>query len=165
MIVEIKTIRTKTFTARIIHFGMFLWAIFNGLKLKQCYNHCEVKFGELTSGAIAQGIKTRKWQTYVDEHKGKYFKTHTYNFTFSDEEWRKAQEYLNRAENTPYEFENFWYHAVKIFTGKWKGSTKPTELYCYEHGIRVLNCKNNIDLNTNLNPYEAEIVFGLLCDL
>ncbi len=155
MKVYIRIIRTKNFSARLIHVGMWLYAVLRGLKPhKISYNHCEVGYEDLTSGAIVEGVKTRKWEDYIDSFKEKYFKYLEYEFDFSDVEWLRAKYYLDKIENQPYEFENFWYHTIKIFTGKWKGSTKPTQIYCYEHGIRVLNCKEGIKLDTNMNPYE-----------
>jgi hypothetical protein len=64
---------------------------------------------------------------------------------------------LDKAENTPYEFENFWWHLVKIITGKWVGSKTTKQTYCYEHGIRFLNATGKYTINPFLNPYEFKV--------
>jgi hypothetical protein len=57
MKIAITIIRTENFTAKAIHLGMWLWAKFRGLPVQKCFNHCEVRYAELTSGAIAKGVQ------------------------------------------------------------------------------------------------------------
>lgn len=154
---SITIIRTKNITARLIHLGMWLWAVLRFKKPTKSYNHCEVRYGEMTSGAIADGVKTRPWAYYLFEHRKKYFDWIDYELNLTEEEWKRGKEYLDKVEGTPYEFENFWFHAIYIFTGKWLGSTTNKKLYCYEHGIRFINAAKGLNLDTNMNPYQFRI--------
>lgn len=156
MKISISIIRTKNFTAKAIHLGMWLWAKLRGLPVIKCHNHCQVRFGEFTSGAIAKGVKTMFWLDYVESHDGKYFEWIDYWIDTTPEQWTAIKAYLKEAENTPYEFENFWYHLVKIITGKWKGSKTTRQTYCYEHGLRVLKLMG-YDVDIFMNPYEFRV--------
>ncbi len=156
--VYIRLIRSHNFTARLIHLGMWLWAVLRFKKIRRTYNHCEVGYDNLSSGAIAKGVKTRDWNVVLKEHK--WMEWMEYKIELTQDEWIKGYSYLVDVEDTKYEFENFWWHLVKIITGKWKGSTKAKELYCYEHGIRFLNATGKYKLNNYMNPYE----FKLWCD-
>jgi hypothetical protein len=151
---SITIIRTKNISAIAIHIGMWLWAVLRGLKTRKCYNHVEIRFGDETSGAISEGVKTRLWIDYLRKFNGKYFKYLDYNLELSDEEYEKGLNYLKNAEETPYEFENFWWHLVKIIFGKWYGSKTSRKTYCYEHAIRFLNSTGKYNIDPFLNPYE-----------
>ena len=59
MIIYATTIRSFNFTAKMIHFGMWLWAILRNIKPQKCRNHAEIRYDFYTSGAIAEGVKTR----------------------------------------------------------------------------------------------------------
>lgn len=155
MFVSVTIIRTYNFTAKMIHLGMWLWCVFRALKPKKTFNHCEVRYGELTSGAIAEGVKTRPWAYYV--HGIKKMQWENYCLELTEEQLRKGLAYLETAEGSPYEFENFWWHLVKIITGKWKGSKTTRQTYCYEHGIRFLNATGKYDLDPFMNPYEFNV--------
>ena len=133
---------------------MWLYAVLRFKKPEKCYNHFEVGFGEMTSGAIKEGIQVRKWDDYVKEHKGKFFKYVEYELNLNEEEKKKGLEYLKETEGTPYEFANFIWHFLKIITGKWEGNETDRKLFCYEHGIRFLNATGKYDLNPYLNPYQ-----------
>ena len=156
--IAISIIRTHNLTALLIHLGMFLHAVLRFRKPKRSYNHSEVRFGELTSGAIAEGVKTRSWPHYVAEHYGKYFRHYDYILELTDEEWGNGYEYLKQAEGTKYEYANFLYHAIKIFTGKWMGSKTTRQSYCLEHAIRFMNATGKYNLNVFMNPYEFEML-------
>jgi len=154
MKISITIVRTYNFTAEAIHLGMWLWCVLRFKKPRKSYNHCEVRHGKLTSGAIAKGVVTRLWDSYIHNKKIKWI---DYELDLTEREWMKGQDYLIRARGTKYEFENFWHHTLKIFSGKWKGSNRATRLYCYEHGIRFLNATGKYNLDTNMNPYQFKI--------
>lgn len=155
---QIVLVRSYNITARVIHLGMFLWYVIRFKKPKFCYNHLEVKYGDMTSGAISEGVKSRNFSQYLKDL-GKY-KLKIYNVYLTDRQYNKAMEYLKEAEDTEYEFENFFWHALKIFTDKWYGSKDTSELYCYEHGIECLNATGKYKINPYLNPVEAEKLFN-----
>jgi hypothetical protein len=150
-------IRTRNFSGLLIHFGMFLYPLLRGKKPKVSYNHSEVRFGPYTSGAISKGVKTRLWSEYVASFKGKYFKNYDYPIELSQEQWDAGYQYLKEAEGTKYEYANFLYHAIKIFTGKWAGSKTTRQSYCLEHLIRFLNATGKYDLDVFMNPYQFEV--------
>lgn len=154
--IALSLVRTHKITALIIHLGMFLYAILRFLKPKRSWNHDEIRFGELTSGAIAEGVKTRSWPYYVAEHHGKYFRHYDYLLELTDEEWAKGYEYLKQAEGTKYEYANFLYHAIKIFTGVWAGSRSTRQAFCLEHAIRFINATGKYKINPYISPYEFE---------
>lgn len=152
--IAVTIVRSYNISARIIQFGMWVWAKLRKLPTYKTYNHCEIRYSNLTSGAIASGVKTRVWLDYVKEHKKEWI---SYELNLTPQEIADGIKYLYKSENTPYEFENFWYHAIKIFTGKWEGSKKATELYCYEHAIRFMNATKKYNLPISMNPYEFKI--------
>jgi len=154
MTIYIRLIRTHNFSARLIHIGMWLWAVIRLRKPQLTYNHCEVGSADVTSGAIAEGVKTRMWVAYVAEHKGKYFKFIEYRVKLKPHEWNRGRYYLAKAEGTKYEYSNFIWHTIKIVIGKWIGNRTDKKLFCYEHGIRFLNATGRYNLNPYLNPYE-----------
>ena len=163
--IKIVVIRSFNFTAKAIHLGMWLWAKFRGIPVQKCYNHTEIVWLDnvtntwMTSGAIAEGIKTRQWEPYINHFKKVEWIEYPVELTAA--QWRDTERYLLTAENTPYEFENFWWHLIKIITGKWKGSTTTRQSYCYEHTLRALKASrkfykwfNNKTLDLFMNPYE-----------
>lgn len=154
--IAISLVRSKGVTALIIHFGMFLYAILRLLKPKRVFNHDEIRFGEYTSGAIGNGITTRKWQDYVDSFEGKYFKHYDYQLHLTDEEWAKGYAYLRRMEGIGYEYANFFYHAIKIFTGIWAGSRSTRQAFCLEHAIRFINATEKYYCDPFSSPYKFE---------
>lgn len=144
-------IRSYNFTAKVIHLGMWLWRVTRGLPKQTCYNHAELGYDDMTSGAISEGVKTRKWRKYIDSFKRvEYIR---YKVLISDERWDEVKSYLDKAEGTPYEFENFYWHLIKIITGKWKGSKTTRQTYCYEHVLRVLKIAG-YEVDVFWNPYE-----------
>jgi len=155
--ISITTIRTKNWSARLIHIGMWLWFKLRGLPTQTCYNHVEVRFGNMTSGAIDSGVKTRKWEDYVKSKSGKYFQYKNYQLNLTSEQLKNGINYLQNSENISYEFENFFWHLIKIITGKWLGDKTSKKTYCYEHAIRFMNSTGKYDLNVFMNPYEFEV--------
>lgn len=156
--VEVVIVRTHNFSAKLIHIGMFLWYILRFKKPTYCYNHCELKYGDLTSGALAKGVISRNFDEYVSglkKHKLKF-----YQIELTDEEYDNGMIYLKQAEGVKYEFANFLWHTVKIFTDRWYGSKSASELYCYEHVIRFLNATGKYKINPFLNPVEYEKLFN-----
>ncbi len=160
MIVYIIMFRSRTVLGRLVQFSMWLWCILRGIKVEKFYNHCEIEYLDLCSGAIETGLKTRYFQQVItNEYKGKveYIKYPVYLDKF---EWQKGKMYLDWAENTPYEYSNFWFNIVKIFTGKWSGNTDGKKLYCVEHVINFLNVTGRYGkLDKYLNTYEAKKLF------
>ena len=157
MIVKIRIIRTHNFSARLIHVGMWLWAILRFKKPQITYNHCEIYYDGKSSGAIAEGVKTRDWEEVLNEHKGKYFSYIQYKLKLKPYEWDRAKEYLNKVEGTKYEYSNFIWHTVKIVLWKWVGNKTDKKLFCYEHCIRFLNATTKYNINPYLNPYEFRL--------
>lgn len=163
--IKVVVIRSFNFTAKAIHLGMWLWAKFRGIPVQKCYNHTEIVWLDnatntwMTSGAIAEGVKIRPWEPYINHFKK--VEWIEYPVELTDAQYRGMMRYMLRAENTLYEFENFWWHLIKIITGKWKGSTTSRQSYCYEHTLRVLKASrkftkwfSNNTLNLYMNPYE-----------
>lgn len=136
---------------------MWIYAALRGKKITKSFNHSEVRFGGLTSGAIDKGVVTRDWRSYLSSFVGKSIEWIDYQLILNDEEWETAYAYLKRVEGTKYEYSNFWNHAIYIFTGKWKGRTTDKKLYCYEHIIRFLNATGKYYLDPVTNPYEFKV--------
>ena len=152
MTIYIRLIRTHNFSARLIHVGMWLWAVLRFKKPVRTYNHCEIGYSEHTSGAIAGGVKTRLWKDYVKEHERRYFDFVQYRIVLKPHEWDRGRYYLAKAEGTKYEYSNFLWHLVKIVTGAWKGDRSAKKLFCYEHCIRFLNATGRYHIDPYLNP-------------
>lgn len=161
--VEILILRTQGIVPWIIHFGMRIFLRKNDLQSDWIPNHAEVKVGNTVSGAVAKGVKSRSYDSaYKKWHKPEI---KAFPITLDEEQYRKGIEYLILAENTPYEFENFWYHARKVLWGGWKGSTTARELYCIEHAIRFLNATGVYGfINPYLNPVEFYLELKRLND-
>ena len=159
MIAYVVLFRSYTILGRLVQFSMWLYCILRGLKVEKFYNHCEIEYLDLCSGAIETGVKTRYFREVINkEYKGKveYIK---YPIYLDKYEWIKAKIYLDKAENTPYEYSNFWFNIVKIFTGKWNGNRNRKKLYCVEHAINFLNATGRYRLEQYLNTYEAKKLF------
>ena len=146
----IRLIRTYNAIGLAIHVAMWIWCVIRGVKTAKVYNHLEIGFGELTSGAMREGVRTTKWEEYRNS---KRMDVIEYPLTITPDQELKGMHYINNAEHTPYEFENFWWHLVKIVTGKWKGSKTSRQTYCYEHGGRFLQ-KIGYKLDIYMNPVE-----------
>lgn len=161
----ISTVRTKNFTARIIHFGMFLWAILRRLKIKRINNHAEFRWGfdktlegGWTFGAIAEGGTKRLWYDYVISYHKKYFSHTDFLIEVSPETYRAMMEKIVEMIGKPYEKENFWFHLLKILFGKWRGSNSIEEVYCYEVVGELLRCdKRYRGIDVHMNPYEWDL--------
>ncbi len=154
MKISLTTITTHNLSARLIHLGMWIYAKLRNKPTRHIDNHFEIRIGEDTWGAISEGVTKRHWQKYVNEHKGKYFTYTNRWFDLTDEELQRGLKFLESQEGTPYEFENFWWFTVYIFTGKWKGSTSFNKIYCYELGIAFINAAKGWNLNEQMSPYE-----------
>ncbi len=156
MLGSITIIRSYNFTAKAIHFGMWLWAILRNSKPAKCYNHCEFRWDNMTSGAISEGVKNREWLPYW-----KHFKKAEkidYWINFTNEEWDRVIKYVRESKDTPYEFVMFWHHFLYILTNEWKGDNTDKKLFCLEYVIRILNVSCKFDyINPYMNPYEFKI--------
>lgn len=151
----ITLVRSHNFSAKLIHIGMFLWCILRLKKPVKTFNHIEIRCGEYTSGAVPEGVKTRKWEPYISRIKNVEWIDYELNIT--DSELKHGQMFLKMSEGIPYEFENFIWHLIKIITGVWVGSKSNNHTYCYEHVIRFLNYTFDLKLDPFLNPYEFKV--------
>lgn len=153
MQVTIRLIRTTNFSARLIHLGMWLWAVLRFKKPKKIYNHFEIGYdGLMSSGAVADGVENRLFADYLKEHDVEDYVE--YPISLSDDKYKVALEYIRRSEGIKYEYSNFLWHTVKIFTGLWLGNKTNRKLFCYEYGIRFLNYVKSYGLDPYMNPYE-----------
>lgn len=163
-------IRTHNLSARLIHLGMFLWAILRFKKPKYIYNHVEIVYRDkkgnlMTVGAVSPTVRIMKWEDYVEEHEGRFFKYKAYEifpqrFTLHSSKFRNARilalNFLMTQLGKKYEYANFFYHAVRIFTGKWYGSRTTRRQYCLELAIRTINKSPLINLPVFISPYEFQ---------
>jgi len=159
--IEIRLINSNSFASKIIRAGMWLWTVSRGLPRMKTYGHLEIVFEMngilMSSGATATegGANIRTWADYIQI----YHFNHTidyisYPLLLTKNESDLLIQYLEKAEGEPYEFENFFWHLIKILTGKWEGSTTTRQIYCYEHGIRALLATGKYDLDIFMNPYQ-----------
>lgn len=74
----------------------------------------------------------------------------------TDKQYANVVEFLHKTTGLKYEYSNFWYHARKIFTGKWFGKSKPNEYYCIEHTAELMNIikPGFIKETRKINPLE-----------
>jgi len=149
--------RTKKPISLAIHAAMWTWAVVRGIQVKKCYNHAEVHVADMVSGAIGGGVTTRPWGKYKAKFENRYLKYIDYHLDLTEYQKQKGIEYLQKVEGHKYEFENFWWHVVKIITGTWSGNKNTKELYCYEHAIRFLNATGKYNISPYMNPYEFKV--------
>lgn len=137
---------------------MFLWALLRNLPIKKTYGHCELVYedpetGELLStGAIAEGVRTTDFIHVATAKKVIDLKEFEITLTYS--QYRKFHEYLRKTNGKKYEFESFFWHFVKILTGKWFGSKSSKETVCFEYVLTGLK-ELGYDVNVFMNPYEV----------
>lgn len=154
--IYLSVIRSSNFSARLIQFGMWLYAVLRFKKPIKIYNHMEVRYGkggEISSGAISEGVKTRPWPEVLHHYRFRP-EVKTYEIKLTNKEYRQVIDYLTKAENTKYEYSMFITHMLKIIFGVWLGGKSSKHLFCYEHGINALNATGKYNLSPYMNPYE-----------
>jgi len=159
--IEIRLINSNSFSSKIIRAGMWLWTVSRGLPRIKTYGHAEIVFEKdgilMSNGATATegGVNTRTWKKYLQIYHNYYAIDYiSYQLTLTEKESNLLLEYIKKTDGIPYEFENFYWHIVKILIGKWKGSKTTKQIYCYEHMIRALRATGKYDIDIFMNPYE-----------
>lgn len=152
---SIALVHTHNFTARLIQAGMWLWAVVRAKKPYKTWNHFEVRYDNLTSGAVGEGVITRPWEDYVQSKK--FIEYIVYALPLTPEEQNKGLAYLQSVEGHKYEYAMFLWHFIKIICGHWHGAETQKKMFCYEHGIRFMNATGKYDLDPYLNPYEFKM--------
>jgi len=157
--VKIMLVKTSNLSARLIRFGMDVYAFRNGLPKVDCYNHCEIVIGDQTTGAISPVVKTRNVSMYLQslKDKGIYIDHKFIELTLTDDEYNAGIGLLNEFEGVKYEYTMFISHAAKILFDFWLGLKRDKRVSCYELLVRYINSLNRwpkIDVTTN--PYEFD---------
>lgn len=147
--VEIAIVRTFNISALLIHLGGFIWYLLHFRKPKKIFNHVQIIYpqnnglgSDLTSGALSHGVKNQTWKGYIKDLKSKRKNgaiIRRYPVYLTKVQLIRGRRYIEKTNGTKYEFMNFFWHAVKIFTGIWFGSKNSKALYCYEHALRYLD--------------------------
>lgn len=151
----ISLIRTKNASAKLIHFGMWVYEKLNKIKHQKCFNHSEVRYDDRTSGAIKDGIVDRDWDSYIKSLKQVEYTD--VNIYLTDEQYDKGMAYLKDVEGTKYEYAMFVWHGFKVLTGKWLGKRNRDKLFCYEHAIRFINATGKYKLDPYMNPVQFRL--------
>jgi len=154
---QVKLIHTKNFSAKGIHFFMKLHCKLRKLNVPSViYNHAlfyDEKLGEVYEASYPHVVKISidEWNN-IEKNKTAIIKTLDLNFTCS--ETNSIKKYLEKQVGKPYEIINFWWHILKVFTGKWYGAKHDKRHYCYELILHALNTLHKYNEDAYLNPYE-----------
>lgn len=153
----IQIVHTRNFTARGIHLFMKLHCLLRGKKIPPViYNHA--LFYDEKEQVIYEADFPRVVKLPVSEWRAKgknvnaIIKTVDARLTYAEE--REVKRYLEEQVGKRYETINFWWHILKVFTGKWFGRRNDDRHYCYELVIHALNRSWRFSVDPYLNPYE-----------
>lgn len=154
---EIWLVNTTNFSARVIHTGMKLFCALRGKeKPSIVYNHALIY--DPSSDCIYEAdfpkvvrITKSEW---LAKKKNKTANIKVVGLKLTERQQRSMLSYLTVQVGKPYETINFWWHLVKIFTGKWNGDRTDKAHYCYELVIRAVNSVCVHQMDDYLNPYE-----------
>lgn len=149
---RIAIIRTKNISAKIIHLGGLVESLIRLKKSEKIYNHTEVIIGDITTGAIDSGVKSRNWLVYW--HKVQPAEKIEYLIDMNESEKKKAYSFIDEYQDVKYEYSMFLFHGIKIFWNKWFGSKSNKSFFCYEFMIKFLNCTKGYNIDPYLSPSE-----------
>lgn len=157
-------VRSRSPLARLIQFGMVLWQVIQKKRYPQkTYQHTDIVIDGWVHGATIKGIATRSLREAY--RKRKVSDLRVFHLCKPDAKKKKLQAFIQKEHGTPYEFSNFWHHAMRIFTGKWSGKTgneAKKQYYCIEFAATaLLEIFPDLDIDPwQINPIE----FLNLCD-
>lgn len=149
-------VRSKGFLAKIIHFGMSLFQV---LRLKKypdkVFNHTDFLIDGWVSGAVGRGVTTES----IAERYGNGQELRLFKIEPGAGDISKLRNFIQEESPKKYQFDNFYNHAVKIFTGNWKGRTGDSakdRYYCVEFCATGLNLmyEGMVEKPWEINPYE-----------
>lgn len=157
-------VNTKNLSARIIHLGMRIFCWLNGIKQPDIiYNHALIYKNGVIYEADFPRVNKMVYDKWSDVEKNKKARIKKLKIDCSLEEEKIILNYLNKQVGKKYELINFWWHLIKIFTGKWHGRKDDKKLYCYELIIYALNTITKEPLYPYLNPVEFSINIPYIC--
>jgi hypothetical protein len=153
-------VRSYGALARIIQFGMWLWQFFRLKEYpRKTYNHADIVVNGFVVGAIGRGVDVRSIEEAYGDGKKRELKV--YLLSPKPEDVEVVREYLQEQIGKPYEWKNFWHHAVRILKGNWSGKTgdeADSEFYCIELAAGAVETlySDNISKEWQINPVEFE---------
>lgn len=152
---EIWLIHTTNFSARMIHLGMKIYCWLRGKKVPEViYNHALVFDGTLITEADYPVVDCMGLKAWKNKKKNQTAIIKKLPLDLSIEQNNAMWHYLNDQEGKKYELLNFWWHLVKIFTGKWYGKRNDNQHYCYELVLWALNMSTGSNYDVYMNPIE-----------
>lgn len=136
---------------------MKLYCVLRGIKPSEIiYNHA--LFYDEISQEIYEADYPRVVKVSVGDWKSKRKNrtaiVKTLDLSLTTREQDEIREYLKNQVGKRYEVFNFWWHILKVFTGKWWGPRNDKRLYCYELVIYALNRSYRFSEDPYLNPYQ-----------
>lgn len=157
---EIWQVHTKNvFMARFIHVGMRTYCLLRGIKQPDIvYNHALMYHNGYVYEADYPRVKKIPLEKWQKIKKNKRATIKKYNLQLTQNQEFKIYVFLELQIGKPYELINFFWHMIKIFTGKWYGRHDNKRLYCYElviYAMNVIRMRDKIDCY--LNPIEFNI--------
>mgnify|MGYP000855898940 CR=1 FL=1 len=72
---------------------------------------------------------------------------------------RHLEKFLDNMVGRGYEFMNFFWHTVKIFTGIWFGPTDMNKFSCVELVNALLIEAGYTEVQLHWNPYETQVLY------
>ena len=162
-------VRSFDALAKLIQAGMFTWYVVRGKKPRKVYNHAEIYVNGMVSGALARGITNRSYKKAFED--GKKRELLFYEMNLNEDQTDDLYEFCLDRGGVPYEYMNFGWHAVRIFsvfftgTDVWLGRKRKKakkRTYCIEHGADCVKVKfpKSIKRPWRINPVE----FKKYCD-
>jgi hypothetical protein len=113
----------------------------------------------MTSGSLKNGVISMQYKDYLSTLEGyeiimktEFLKPHEYQL---------ALDYIKAVEGWRYEWEVFFWHAIKIFTGRYYGKEKLGRMACVKQVINTINATGKYNLDVNLNNYEFQELWNI----
>ena len=135
--------RTKNFSARLIHVGMWLWQVLRFQNPEKVYNHWLIVFEGIQYEATDHGVIKNNRKLSGD--------TVSYRILVD----KRAGDYLREQVDKKYEYANFLFHTLKIIFPKWLGNKTDRKHSCVELVTRTLRA-SGYSIKTWSNPVELK---------
>lgn len=151
-------IHTSNASAKLIQLGGWVEQVIRFKKPVKVYNHSEIRFFVETLGAVDSGVELREWGSYWNSIQPAELVD--YEFELNEAQTLRLQRFVASEAGKKYEYSMFFWHTVKIFTGKWYGSTSNKRFFCKELSIK---CFNYV-FEQNVDPYLSPVQWKAYLD-
>lgn len=139
---------------------MKLYCFLRGKKVPEViYNHALVFDGLLVFEADFPVVDMMGLKSWQKKKKNKTAIIKKIPMNLSPDQNKAMYQYLWDQEGKKYELVNFWWHLLKIVTGRWYGKQNDNQHYCYELVLWAYNLATGSNYDVYMNPIEFAETF------